>query len=253
MREPPSFAITESPLVPYPGFCNYQTFCKNLTKDGIQMIGLRATESIQRLKCISAVKRESNLMYPIYDWKDNDVWLYIKENNIEFPEIYIRLYEAGVSKRRLRLCSFFGDTTTAGLKWIAETEPELWEKIERRYPNAYLVLLYWDSEMFKRSSKTRREIESELQEQDYKYKLTDLLFINTKNYTIPPETLKKIDSWRKLVKDFYGYMSAKFCKRCYEAILCGDPKNRTLRALYYELFNTVANESREEQGRRNEK
>ena len=181
MREPPPFAITEHPLVPYAGYCNYQTFCARRTVDGIQMVGLRATESIQRLKALAIIKLEQRLQYPIYDWKDTDVWLYIKENNLPFPEIYIRLYEAGVPRAKLRLCCFFGDSSITGLKWVAETEPELWSKIERRYPNAYLVLLYWDSEMFMRQTRRRTKLESDLENQDYKAKLYDLLFLNTKN------------------------------------------------------------------------
>lgn len=163
MREPPPFAITEHPLVPYAGYCNYQTFIDNLTSGGISLIGLRIVESVQRLYAIAKAKNITKIrrFYPIYDWEDTDVWLYIKENNLEFPEIYIRLYEAGVSKRQLRLCCFFGDSSINGLKWVAETDPELWEKIERRYPNAYLVLLYWDSEMFRRHSRKRNKIETE--------------------------------------------------------------------------------------------
>ena len=146
MREPPPFAITEHPLVPYAGACNYQTFLDRLCNDGIRLIGLRTSESLQRLFAVSAMGSRTNMVYPIYDWTDSDIWLYIKEHNLQFPEIYIRLYEAGCNKRNLRLCSFFGDTTVVGLKWVAETDPELWQAIERRDPNAYLVLLYYDSE-----------------------------------------------------------------------------------------------------------
>ena len=199
MREPPPFAIRNHPLVPYPGYCNYQTFCSRLTRNGIQAIGLRATESVQRLKAISAIKGENSCVYPIYDWRDDDVWLYIKENNLEFPEIYIRLYELGVSRPRLRLCNFFADSSITGLKYVIESEPELWEKIERRYPNAYLVLLYWDSEMFKRHSRKRKELEEDLQKQDYKAKLYDLLFLHSENYTIPVDTKKKIERVGKVI------------------------------------------------------
>lgn len=247
MREPPPFAITEHPLVSYAGYCNYQSFCINRTIDGIQMIGLRANESIQRLKAIAYIKNERREQYPIYDWKDNDVWLYIKENNLEFPEIYIRLYEAGVSRPKLRLCSFFGDTTVVGLKWVAETDPELWAAIERRYPNAYLVLLYWDSEMFKRQSRKRSEMENVLVDKDYKSKLFDLLFLNTQNYVIPSDTAKTLKDWRRLVRDFSEFMSPKILKQCYESILAGDPKRRSLRAIYAQVFDDFNKQSRKEQ------
>lgn len=247
MREPPPFAITEHPLVPYAGYCNYQSFCINRTIDGIQMIGLRANESIQRLKAIAHIKNERREQYPIYDWKDNDIWLYIKENNLEFPEIYIRLYEAGVPKQRLRLCNFFGDSSIAGLKWVAETDPELWLAIERRYPNAYLVLLYWDSEMFKRQSRKRNKMENALGEKDYKARLYDLLFLNPEKYTIPLDTAKLLKDWRRLVKEFAPFMSQKMFKKCYESILAGDPKKRSFRACYVQCFGDFNKQSRKEQ------
>lgn len=139
MRKPPDFAIMYSPYLHYAGEMNYQTFCSKAFSDGIQLVGLRTAESLTRFKCIANTKMEritrGGKFYPIYDWKDSDVWLYIKERNLEFPEIYMRLYEAGVRKNALRLCAFFGDCGTQGLRWIAETDNDLWERIQRREPN----------------------------------------------------------------------------------------------------------------------
>lgn len=126
MRKPPDFAIMYSPYLHYPGEMNYQTFCGKAFADGIQLVGLRTAESLTRLKCIANAKMErivrGGKFYPIYDWRDSDVWLYIKQRDLEFPEIYMRLYEAGVRKNALRLCAFFGDCSTQGLRWVAETD-----------------------------------------------------------------------------------------------------------------------------------
>ena len=214
------------------------------------MIGLRASESIQRAKALAAIKNEINRVYPIYDWKDNDVWLYIKENNLAFPEIYIRLYESGVSKTKLRLCSFFGDTTVVGLKNIPETDPELWEKIEKRYPNAYLVLLYYDSEMFKRRTRTRKQLEKDQAYFNGKAKLYDLLFFNTDKYLIPPDTKKTLKDWRRMIFQYGEYMTPKLYNECYEAILCGDPKKRSLRAIFANVYSQFAETNRREQAER---
>lgn len=250
MRKPPKFAITKSPLVPYPGECNYQTFCQRAHKNGITMIGLRAAESIQRLKALSQITTELNRVYPIYDWTDNDIWLYIKEQNLEFPEIYIRLYEAGVTKQRLRLSCFFGDSTVQGLRYVAETEPELWEKIERRYPNAYLVLLYWDSEMFKRNTSKRKELEAEEGEKDYKELVFDLLFRHPEQFTIPEDTKKYLGRWKEMVKRFSFYLENKDYREIYEKILAGDPKGRSHRALFGNFYEKHANISKKEQRKR---
>lgn len=238
MRQPPPFAVMYSPYLSYPGEMNYQTFCQIAFADGIQMVGLRTSESLTRLQAISHMdtSKIGSCFYPIYDWKDSDVWLYIKERHLEFPEIYMRLYEAGVKKNQLRLCCFFGDMSTQGLRWVAETDHDLWQRIERREPNAYLVLLYWDSEMFRRSSEKRQELEADAAPKNYQAMVEDLLFVNTDRYTIPPETFQKLKHWRTLYKKTYGIAQADHYKRMYEAILYGDPKNRVLRILWNVIF-----------------
>ena len=81
MRKPPDFAIMYSPYLHYAGEMNYQTFCSKAFSDGIQLVGLRTAESLTRFKCIANTKMEritrGGKFYPIYDWKDSDVWLYI--------------------------------------------------------------------------------------------------------------------------------------------------------------------------------
>lgn len=235
IRQPPPFAILHHPVLEYPGQMNYQTFCKTAYADGIQMIGLRTSESLTRLQCVA--RRDmtkigpGQAFYPIYDWKDNDIWLYIKERGLVFPEIYMRLYEAGVAKRQLRLCAFFGDCGTQGLRWIAETDNDLWTRIQKREPNAYLVLLYWDTEMFRRSTNRRRELEEGTEEKDYRALCKDLLFLNTDKYTIAPDTKKHLQSWRGLFIKTYGVDQQHHYKKMYEGILYGDPKMRILRIL----------------------
>ena len=238
MRDPPPYAIMSHPLLKYPGQMNYQTFCTKVFGDGIQMIGLRSAESLTRYQCIAraAFDKPTGKFYPIYDWSDTDVWLYIKERGLEFPEIYMRLYEAGVSKRQLRLCAFFGDCTTQGLRWVAETDNELWQRIERREPNAYLVLLYWDSEMFRRSTRKRKELEEEQDTKDYKALCKDLLFLHTDRYTIASDTKAKLDSWRSLFIKSYGIATQRHYRTMYEGILYGDPKQRVLRILWQEIY-----------------
>ena len=238
MRQPPKGAIMSSPFLHYPGEMNYQTFCERVFNDGLTMIGLRTAESITRLHAISQTKRTgmNRKFYPIYDWKDADVWLYIKERGLEFPEIYMRLYEAGVKKNQLRLCAFFGDMSTQGLRWVAETDPDLWQRIERREPNAYLVLLYWDSEMFRRSSQKRRELEAEEEQKDYQALCKDILFLHPERYTIPSDTLKKISSWKNLFIKTYGIANQSHYKKMYEGLLYGDPKNRVLRIIWTSVY-----------------
>ena len=247
MRQPPPFAIMSSPYLQYPGQLNYQTFCERAFGDGIQMIGLRTAESLTRLQCISKADLRTlkgGKFYPIYDWKDTDVWLYIKERGLEFPEIYMRLYEAGVKKNQLRLCCFFGDMSTQGLRWVAETDHELWERIERREPNAYLVLLYWDSEMFRRSSQKRRELEADQEKKDYRELCKDLLFRRTEDFNIAPDTRAALPGYRNLFLKTYGIATQKHYKAMYEGILYGDPKKRVMRILWTDIYEDYGKRAR---------
>ena len=238
MRDPPPYAIMRSPYIQYPGQMNYQTFCGRAFADGIQMIGLRVSESLTRHQIFARLDKDhlSGRFYPIYDWTDDDVWLYIKEHGVYFPEIYMRLYEAGVKKNQLRLCCFFGDMSTQGLRWVAETDPQLWERIQRREPNAYLVLLYWDSEMFRRSTAKRRELEEQEPQKDYCALCKDMLFLHPERYTIAKDTLKKISSWKSLFVKSYGIATQKHYKKMYEGLLYGDPKQRILRILWTQIY-----------------
>ena len=240
IRQPPKGAITDSPYLKYPGQMNYQTFDKVALADGVIMTGVRIQESVQRLHAVAAMSKKTiapgGLFYPIYDWTDNDIWLYIKENRLEFPEIYMRLYEAGCSRRNLRLCSFFGDTTTTGLRWVAQTDPELWEKIEKRYPNAYLVLLYWDSEMFGRSTRSRKEMEKDQAGKDYRALCQDVLYLHPERYTIPPDTKRRLSSFKCYFVKSWGFATETEYRILYECLIRGDPKMRTLRALWVKTF-----------------
>lgn len=237
-RQPPPFAIMRHPALKYAGEMNYQTFAEKVFSDGLRLTGVRVSESIMRMKYISKMDFTSERMsttrtiFPIYDWKDSDVWLYIKEHNLDFPEAYMDLYRAGVKKNMLRMCNYFASESIEGLRWICTTDPELWEKIERREPNAYLAMLYWDSEMFRRSTAKRRELEQDQEEKDYRTLLEDMLFKHPERYFTTAESMHVAMQYRAFyVKSDY-MMSDKICKKMYETLCCGDPKQRTLRALY---------------------
>ena len=251
MRKPPDFAIMYSPYLHYAGEMNYQTFCSKAFSDGIQLVGLRTAESLTRFKCIANTKMEritrGGKFYPIYDWKDSDVWLYIKERNLEFPEIYMRLYEAGVRKNALRLCAFFGDCGTQGLRWIAETDNDLWERIQRREPNAYLVLLYWDSEMFRRTTRKRGELEEESEKRTIKPSAKTFCSC-TRSATPSPRTPCPTSSTGVACSSRpTASLSRSTTRPCTRGLLYGDPKMRILRILWTTIYNDHNARIKEEQ------
>lgn len=255
VRDAPPFAITRDPHLLYTGQMNYQTFCSAITKDGIQMVGVRAYESVQRREYLAKADLRAgglsceNKVFPIYDWKDSDVWLYIKENHLDFPDAYIDLYRVGVSRHRLRLCNFFAAESIAGLRYIAETDAKLWERIEQREPNAYLTLLYWDSEMFKRSTRKRAALEGE-STKDYRELCRQMLFVEPEKYFTNEGTRRVADRYRKFYIKSHDVMRPRDFKHMYEAMIAGDPKLRTLRALYVTVYSAYAKYAGESAARR---
>lgn len=256
VRTPPPFAIRSDTLLRFPGEMNYQTFCGRKFKDGIQLIGVRASESVQRLTYISKANMGDGLtggaykIFPIYDWTDKDVWLYIKEYNLDFPESYMDLYAVGTPKSRLRMCNYFAAESIAGLRQIAELDPELWARIEKREPNAYLTLLYWDSEMFKRSTRKRAELEEGLSRKNYKALLKNALFENfEKNFTTP-ERRKVAIGYRQLYVKMDAFLTPALYKRMYESLMAGDPKCRSLRALWTAAAGNAAKTARRDEAAR---
>lgn len=203
--------------------------------------GVRASESVQRLQYMSALNMglkgmtESNTIYPIYDWKTSDVWLYLREQQAQIPEVYLQMYQVGVGKNRLRVSQFFSIDTVPVLVNLGEYDPSLMERVLRREPNAYLAMLYWDSEMFRRTTRTRRELEGE-DNRDFRELLKEILFQKYDEYFDTPSKRRVADSYRNLFIRMEGMAQADDYKKLYNGLMSGDPKLRTLRAIYLTVF-----------------
>lgn len=243
VRQPPPFAIRNHPQLK-PGIDNYQSFLPKVTGDGIMLVGVRASESVQRLQYMAALNLGAgssitgkNMIYPMYDWKTTDVWLYLRDNHIEIPIIYLWLYQVGINRNQLRISQFFSVDCVGSLIHIAKYEPGLWEKILRREPNAYLAALYWDTELYRRSSRQRRETEKG---KDYKALVKYMLFENPDKYFTTELTRKVADRYRKLIIKMDGMARDRDYRKIYDALVAGDPKLRTLRAISVDIASSYA-------------
>lgn len=240
VRQPPVFAIRNHPLL-RPRVDAYQDFLPRISSGGITITGIRTAESIQRLQNVASMMKAGKSMtkrhqiFPIYDWSNNDVWLYLLKEKVDIPEIYLFLWQSGTRKGQLRVSQFFSIDTAKSLVKMNEYYPDLMEKIVRREPNAYLAALYWDSEMFGRSTAARKSIEQELAAKDYKADLLQLF--SHMNSSFRTEHKRYV---AHRYRDFFIRVSAivdnKDCKAIYEGLLSGDPKLRTLRALYQRIY-----------------
>lgn len=181
---------------------------------------------------------------PIYDWTDNDVWLFLLRNHVDIPEIYLFLWQSGSSKRQMRVSQFFSVDTARSLVKMNEYYPDLMERVIRREPNAYLAALYWDSEMFGRSSRKRKESEQGQEQKDYKQELINL-FDHMEIFDTPHKR-RVAERYRNFFIAVSAIATPEDCKHIYEGLISGDPKMRTFRALYQRIYGRYINNAKKE-------
>lgn len=252
VRQPPTFAIRSHPLF-RPRIDAYQDFLPRVCISGITITGIRTAESVQRLQNIATMLKAGKSMtkkhqvFPIYDWTDKDVWLYLLREQVDIPDIYLYLWQSGTHRGKLRVSQFFSIDTAKSLVKMNEYYPNLMNRIIKREPNAYLAALYWDSEMFGRSSKKRKEMESNIPMKDYKAELLKM-FGNMDTYFTTPHKMQIAVRYRKFFMCTSAITDQKDCKMIYEGLISGDPKLRTYRALYQRIYSKyISNGKKEEE------
>jgi predicted phosphoadenosine phosphosulfate sulfurtransferase len=128
--------------------------------DGVEtacLVGIRADESLNRFRTIASTsktrkdgKQWTSLVtdhvynvYPIYDWKTQDIWGYHGKNP---DRPYNRLYDlmgmAGLSIHQMRICQPYGDDQRRGLWLFHLIEPETWARVVARVNGANGGALY---------------------------------------------------------------------------------------------------------------
>lgn len=208
----------------------YQYFGEKIFKKVPQMVGLRMAESIQRRTAISLKTDKSPFIYPMYDWKDSDVWLYIKLYGLQIPMTYIYLYKVGVALNKLRISQFFSIDTIKTLPKVLEFYPDLYERVIRREPNADLVMLYWDTDMF-RSTKQDQKFDLD-KDKDYRIVLKEEM----KKASQHPDMYPGYKEAKKLYARIDERTSSDTCKRLYQMLIAGDPKKRTYRVILGDIM-----------------
>lgn len=230
VRSMPKFAIRNH--TDFEMGMSYQKFATKVFKRIPQMVGLRMSESIQRLSAISSIKK-TGFIYPIYDWKDRDIWLYIQRTGLQIPQTYIYLYKVGVALNKLRISQFFSIDTIKSLPKVMEFYPDLYERILKREPNADLVMLYWDTDMF-RSSKQDQKFD---QAKDKNYK--QMFIEEMQKAAINPNDYLGYKQVKKLYMKVTDATSEKTYKKMYQVLIAGDPKQREYRVIARDLYADV--------------
>jgi len=127
-------------------------------KNCAAFIGIRADESLHRYRAIVSLKQ--GLMYndwkwttkvsktlfniyPIYDWKTEDIWVFHGKNKqLPHNRVYDKMTKAGVKLSQQRLCQPYGDDQRKGLWLYHILEPETWYKLVIRVNGVNSGALY---------------------------------------------------------------------------------------------------------------
>ena len=117
------------------------------------------------------------------------------------------------------------------------------ERIIRREPNAYLAALYWDSEMFGRSSRKRKEAEAGQEQKDYRQELI-YLFNHMDVFFDTPHKRHVAERYRNFFMAVSAIATPTDYKHIYEGLISGDPKMRAFRALYQRIYGRYINDAK---------
>ncbi len=246
VRQPPPFAIRSHPDLKA-RVDTYQEFLDGVIADGVGITGVRVAESVQRLQNFSLSMASGkaitnrNAIYPVYDWADDDVWLYLLEHNVDIPEAYLYMWQVGRSRREMRISQFFSIDCVGFLVHLDKFYPGLMDRVIKREPAAYMAALYWDSELFRRSTKRRRKLEGG-KKVDYKDKVLKLL--SNIDTSFNSEAKRWIaGQYRNLVIKRHMFMTDNHWRRVYGGLIAGDPKRRTLRSVATSICYSYGNKA----------
>lgn len=164
IRQVPSIAISDNNFFPFfrdgmefeefvPEFGEWYSQGKTTAC----LVGIRSDESLNRYRTISSKTKETfnnkiyttkvteNVfnVYPIYDWKTEDIWIYhAKNQDKRYNQLYELMFKAGLSIHQQRICQPYGDDQRRGLWLFHLIEPETWAKVVARVNGANSGALY---------------------------------------------------------------------------------------------------------------
>jgi len=124
------------------------------------IMGIRSQESMTRHRAIVSKKGDrawvqppSNAphvsnVYPIYDWRVEDVWLAPEVCGWDYNRAYETMTLAGVPFSLQRCCPPFGEQPIRGLWKFKQCWPQLWSKMVDRVHGAATAARYGNSDLY---------------------------------------------------------------------------------------------------------
>lgn len=120
------------------------------------LIGIRTAESLNRFRAIMNEEKETlhGMMwtkkntahtynvYPIYDWKTEDIWTANAKFDWEYNTLYDMFYKAGVPIHKMRVASPFMSESKASLNLYRVIDPTTWARLCGRVQGANFIAHY---------------------------------------------------------------------------------------------------------------
>ena len=192
-------------------------FCREYSKkygSTAVVIGIREVESLNRRRVflkerINRYKGKnwtteyvpgSALVYPIGDWKTEDVWVYFNKTGYRYNKIYDLYYRAGLSIYQMRVASPFNTSATESLKLYKVIDPQRWGKMVSRVNGVSFVGLYGSTTAMAGYGRIKKP-EKYTWKEYYEFLLKTLPKRTQENYN------KKLEVSIKFWKDIGGILS----------------------------------------------
>ena len=120
------------------------------------LIGIRASESLNRFRAIMNGEKEMLMgmpwtkkntehtynVYPIYDWRTEDIWVANDKFDWEYNKLYDVFYRAGVPVSKMRVASPFMSESKSSLSLYRVIDPECWARLCARVQGANFIATY---------------------------------------------------------------------------------------------------------------
>ena len=121
------------------------------------LVGIRSDESLNRFRTIASTTKQTldghqwttlvtdNVynVYPIYDWKTQDVWAWHgRHPEAPYNHLYDLMAKAGLTIHQQRICQPYGDDQRRGLWLFQLIEPETWARVVARVNGANSGSIY---------------------------------------------------------------------------------------------------------------
>jgi predicted phosphoadenosine phosphosulfate sulfurtransferase len=159
----------------YDAIDNFQ----NSRKNTCFLIGLRATESMNRWRAVaknpghkdwywSTKMKNGNISaYPLYDWNFHDIWKYIYDNKLKYSKIYDYQFAKGLGLQEIRVSSLIHEKSFKALVELPEFEPKTYDRLLKRIGGIAIGHIYGKDNKALRARKLPKNFKSWRQYRDF--------------------------------------------------------------------------------------